>query len=145
MRRLKESPQEGCRFIRNADDLIRRLAIEFEIEFRLGAIVVPVAKLFQLAAPERPLGGRSAANTDADPRRLAGGPAFLRNCFGRSNYAAGNQASPAFVLTRKDKDQITLCDVLPTVHCLLSGEREGSRPRIGNRRLDRERHLRKRH
>jgi len=56
VRRLKESAQECCRFIRDANDFVRCLAIEFEIELGLGAIVVPVAKTFQLAAPEAPLG-----------------------------------------------------------------------------------------
>src|SRR4051812_21886413 len=77
VRRLEESVQEGCRFVRDPNDLIRCLPIELEIEFRLGAIVVPVAKMFQLAAPEAPLGHRSAFNSDANPRRLPGEPSFL--------------------------------------------------------------------
>jgi hypothetical protein len=77
IRRLKESAQECGRFIRDANDFVRCLAIEFEIEFGFGPIVVPVAKTFQLAAPEAPLGERSASNSDANPRRLPGDPRFF--------------------------------------------------------------------
>ena len=127
IRRLKESAQECCRSIRDADDFVRCLAIEFEIEFGFGAIVVPVAKTFQLAAPEAPLGERSASDSYADPRRLPGDPAFLRDRFGRNDDAARNETWPAFVLAREDKDYIACGDVLPTVHRLLSGEHERSR------------------
>jgi hypothetical protein len=61
----KKSAQECCRFIRDPHDFVRCLPIEFEIEFGFGAIVVPVAKTFQLAAPEAPPGERSASNSDA--------------------------------------------------------------------------------
>ena len=141
IRRLKESAQECCCFIRDAHDFVRCLAIEFKIEFGFGSIVVPVAKTFQLAAPEAPLGERSASNSDADPRRLPGDPAFLRHRFGRSDDAARNETRTAFVLAREDEDYIATGDVLPTVHRLLSGERERSRQRIDNRGFDRERHF----
>ena len=45
----KESAEECRRFIRNADDLVSCLAIEFEIEFGLGSTVVPVGKQLELA------------------------------------------------------------------------------------------------
>ena len=48
--------------IRDADDFVRCLAIEFEIEFGLGSIIVPVAKALQVTATEAPLG----ASHDAD-------------------------------------------------------------------------------
>ena len=141
IRRLQASAQECCRFIRDANNFVRCLAIEFEIEFGFGAIVVPVAKTFQLAAPEAPPGECSASNSDADPRRLPGDSAFLRDRFGGSDDAARNETWPAFVLAREDKDYIADGDVLPTVHRLLSGERERSRPWIDNRGFDRERHF----
>src|SRR5436190_17666450 len=96
MRRLKELAQECSRFIRDANDFVRCLAIEFEIEFGFGAIVVPVAKTLQFATSEAPPGERSASNRDADPRRLPGYPAFLRDRFGRSDDAARNETWPAF-------------------------------------------------
>jgi len=141
IRRLKESSEERCRLIRDADDFVRCLAIEFEIEFGLGSIIVPVAKALQVTATEAPLGDRSASNSDADPRRLPGHPAFLRDCFCRSDDAARNETWPAFVLAREDKDHIAVGDVLPTVHRLLSGERECFRPRIYNLDLNCERHF----
>ena len=141
IRWLKESAQECCRFIRDANDFVRCLAIEFKIKFGFGAIVVPVAKTFQFAAPEAPLGEHSASNGDADSRRLLGDPAFLRDRFGRSDDAARNETWPTFVLAREDKDHIARGDVLSTVHRLLSDERERSRSRITNGSFDRERHF----
>ena len=141
IRRLKASAQECCRFIRDAHDFVRCLAIEFEIEFGLGAIVVPVAKKFELAPPHAPLGERSTFNSNADPRCLPGNPAFLRDRLGRSDDAARNETWPAFVFAREDKDYIARRDVLPTVHRLLRVERECSRSRIANRGFNRERHF----
>ncbi len=141
IRGLKESAQECCRFIRNANDFVCCLTIEFEIEFGFGSIAVPVAKTFQLAAPEAPLGERSTSNSDADPRRLPGDSAFLRDRFGGSDEAARNETWPAFVLAREDKDCVAPGDVLPTIHRLLGGKRERSRPWIANRSFDRERHF----
>src|SRR5262249_37160445 len=111
------------------------------IELRLGSIVVPVAKTLQLNAAEAPLGERSASNSDADTRCLPGDPASFRDCFCRSDYAAGNETCPAFVLTRENEDRIAFTDALPSLHRLLSGERERFRLRIANFRLDRERHF----
>jgi len=68
-------------------------------------------------------------------------PAFLGDRFGRSDDAARNKTWPAFVLAPEDKDDVALGDVLPAVHCLLSGERKCSRPRIDNCRLDGKRHF----
>ena len=138
---LKESAQECCRFIRDANDFVRCLAIEFEIEFGFGAIVVPVAKTFQLAAPEASVGERSASNSDADPRRLPGDPAFLRDRFGRSDDAACDQTLAALVLAREDEDRIAFGNVFATIHRLLRVERESLRQWIANLGLDRERHF----
>jgi len=44
-RALEESAQERCRPIRDADDLVRRLAVEFEIELGAGLAVVPVDQM----------------------------------------------------------------------------------------------------
>ncbi len=141
IRRLKEPAQECGGFIRDAHDFVRCLAIEFEIEFGFGAIVIPIAKTFQLTAPQALPRERSPSNGDADPRCLPGDPAFLRDRFGRSDDAARNETWPAFVFAREDKDYVARRDVLPTVHRLLSGERERSRPRIDNRGFDPERHF----
>ena len=145
IRRLKESSEERCRLIRDADDFVRCLAIEFEIEFGLGSIIVPVAKALQVTATEAPLGDRSASDSDADPRRLPDDPAFLGDRFGRSDDAARNETWPAFVLAGEDKDYVAPGNMFPTVHRLLRGKRERSRPRIANRRFDRKRHFWKRH
>lgn len=139
--RLKESSEEPCCLIRDADNFVRCLTIELEIELGLGSIIVPVVKTLHLTAPEAPLGERSAPNSDADPRRLPGHPAFLRDCFCRSDDAARNETCPAFVLAREDKDYIAVGDALPTIHRLLRVERERLRQWIANLGLDRERHF----
>src|SRR6266540_633241 len=79
---LKESVEERRCFIRDADNLVRCLTIEFEIEFSLGSVVVPVGKKFELAASQAPLRERGAFDGDAHARRLPGDPAFLWNRFG---------------------------------------------------------------
>jgi hypothetical protein len=52
---LKEFAEERRRFIRDADDLVRCLTIEFEIELGPGSAVIPVGEMFELAPPQRPL------------------------------------------------------------------------------------------
>src|SRR5262245_17543389 len=67
---LKESAQKRRRFIRNADNLVRCLTIEFEIQLGRGPAVVPVGKRFELAPPQAPLLERGASDVDAHTRRL---------------------------------------------------------------------------
>src|SRR5215471_7580894 len=98
IRRLKESSEEPCCLIRDADNFVCCLAVELEIELGLGSIIVPVEKTLQLTAAEAPLSERSASNGDADPRPLPGHPTFFRDCFCRSDDAARNETWPAFVL-----------------------------------------------
>jgi hypothetical protein len=137
---LKESAEERCRFIRDADDLIRCLTIEFEIELGLGSTVVPIGKGFQLAPSKATLGERGGSDGNAHARRLPGDPAFLCYRFGRGNDSACNETWPAFVLAREDEDRIAFGDVLATIHCLLCAERERLRQRIPNLGFDREHH-----
>jgi hypothetical protein len=137
---LKESAEERRRFIRDADNLVRCLTIEFEIELGLGSTVVPVGKKPDLAPPQTPLGERGASDGDARARRLPGDPAFFCNRFGRGDDVARDQTWPAFVLAREDEDRIAFGDVLATIHRLLRTERESLRPRIANLGLDREHH-----
>jgi hypothetical protein len=51
---LKEAAEERRSFIRDADNFVRCLTIEFEIELRLGSTVVPVGKKFELAPSHAP-------------------------------------------------------------------------------------------
>src|SRR5438552_6874399 len=74
---LKEPAEERRRFIRDADNLVRCLTIEFEIELGLGATVVPVGKQSEVTASQAPLCERGASDGDADARRLPGEPAFF--------------------------------------------------------------------
>ena len=59
---LKESAEERRRFIRDADDLVRCLTIEFEIELGLGSTVVPVGKKFEFASPQASLRERRSGD-----------------------------------------------------------------------------------
>src|SRR5436309_947075 len=137
---LKEPVEEHRRSIRDADNLVRCLTIEFEIELGLGSTVVPVGKKFELAPPQAPLGARGASDGDAHARRLPGDPAFLCHRLGRGDDAARDETWPAFVLAREDEDRIDFGDVLATIHRLLRAERESLRPRMANLGFDREHH-----
>ncbi len=137
---LKESAEKACGFIGDADNLIRCLSIEFEIELGLGATVVPLGKEFEFAPPQTPLRARGAPYGNAHARRLSGDSAFVCDCFGRGDDAARNETCPAFVLAREDEDRIAFGDVLAAVHRFLRAERERLRPRIANVGFDRERH-----
>src|SRR5260370_41592219 len=89
---LKESAEERRPFIRDADNLIRCLTIEFEIELRLGSTVVPVGKKFELAPPQAPLRERCASDGDAHARRLPGDPAFFFRPFSRGYHPPSSSA-----------------------------------------------------
>ena len=137
---LKESAEERYRFIRDADDLVRGLTIEFEIELGLGSTVVPVGKKSELAPPQAPLGARRASDSNADARRLPSDPAYFCDRFGRGNDAARDETWSAFVFAREDEDGTAFGDVLATIHRLLRAERERLRPQIVNLGFDREHH-----
>src|SRR5207245_6755107 len=137
---LKEPAEERRRFIRDADNRVRCLTIEFEIELGLGSTVVPVGKKLELAPPKAPLRERGASDGDAHARRLPGDPALLCDRFGRGDDPARDETRPAFVLAREDEDRIAFGDVLATIHRLLRAERERLRPRIANLGLDPEYH-----
>src|SRR5437588_12018447 len=137
---LKEPAEERRRFIRDADNLIRCLTIEFEIELGLGSTVVPVGKKSEFAPPQAPLCERGASDGYAHARRLPGDPAFFCDRFGRGDDAARDETWPAFVLAREEEDRIAFGDVLAIIHRLLRAERERLCPRIANLGFDRESH-----
>src|SRR6266480_3012126 len=148
---LKESAEERRRFIRNADNLVRCLTIEFKIELGLGSTVVPVGKRLELAPTQAPFRERGASYGDAHTRSLPGDPAFLCDRFGRGDDAARDETWRSFVvalcpttrnsgLARENEDRIAFGDVLATIHRLLRAERERLRPWIANLGFDREHH-----
>ena len=134
----KESEEERRRLIRDADNLVRCLTIEFEIELGLGSTIVPVRKKFEFAPPQASLRERGTPDGDAHAWRLPCDPAFLCDRFGRGHDAARDETRPAFVLAREDEDRIVFGDVFAAVHRLLRDEREHLRPRIANLGFDRE-------
>src|SRR5882757_6622481 len=129
---LEECAEERRRFIRDADDLVRCLTIEFEIELSTGLAVIPVGEMFELAPPQRPLRERGASNGEANTRRLPGDAALLRDRFGESDNAARDEAFPSLFLAREHEDRVAFGDMLAAIHRLLRGERERLRPRIAN-------------
>src|SRR5262245_45281267 len=108
---LKKSAKECRCFIRDANDLVGCLPVEFEIELRLGATIVPVAETLELVAPEAPRRECAACNGDTHARRLSGEPALLWDRFGRGDNAACEETRPAFVLTCEQEDRIALGNV----------------------------------
>jgi hypothetical protein len=137
---LKESAEERRRFIRDADNLVRCLTIEFEVKLGLGSTVVPVGKRSELVPSQAPLRERGASDGDAHARRLPGDPAFFRDCVSQGDDAARDETRPAFVLAREDENRIAFGDVLATIHRLLRVERERVRRRIVNLGFDRKHH-----
>jgi len=137
---LKESAEERGRFIGDADDLVRCLTIEFEIELGFRSAVVPVGKKLELAPPQAPLCQRGASDGDAHARCLPRDAPFLCDRFDGGNNAARDETLAAFVLAREDEDRIAFGDVLATIHRLLRAELERLRPRIANLGFDREYH-----
>ena len=137
---LKESAEKRRRFIRDADDLVRCLTIEFEIELGLRSTVVPVRKKFELFPPQASSRDSGASDGDAHAWRLAGDPGFVCDRFGRGDDATRDETRTAFVLARENEDRIIFGDLLATVHRLLRAERERLRQRIANFGLDREHH-----
>ena len=134
----KECAEERRRFIRDADNLIRCLTIEFEIELGLRSAVVPVGETFELAPPQTAFRERGAFDGDAYARRLPGDPAFSCDRFGRGDDTARDETLPAFVLAREDEDRIAFGNVLATIHRLLRAERESLRRWIAHLGFDRE-------
>src|SRR5215831_17954000 len=136
----KESAEVRRRLIRKADDLVGCLAIELEVEFALGSAVVPVGERFELAPPQAPLGARGVPDGDAHARRLPSNAALLGDGLSRGDDTARDEAGPAFVLAREDKDCIAGDDTLATIHGLLRAERERHGPRIADLSFDRKAH-----
>jgi len=68
---LKEPAEERRRFIRDADNLVRCLTIEFEIKLGLGSTVVPVGKKSELAPPHAPRVSITIRRTARAKRRAA--------------------------------------------------------------------------
>jgi hypothetical protein len=70
--RLQESIEKRRRFIRDADDFVRCLEIEFEIELGFRLAVIPVSKVFELAPPQWPLRKSGAFDGDANAEEFEG-------------------------------------------------------------------------
>ena len=137
---LEEFVEERRRFIRDADDLVRCLTIEFEIELGPGLAVIPVGEMFEITPPQRALRERGASDGEADTRCLPGEAVLLRDRFDGSDNAACDEALSALVLARENENGVAFGDMLTAIHRLLRGQRERLRPWIANLGFDRERH-----
>src|SRR4051794_14329856 len=90
-RALEEFAEERRRLIRDADDLVRCLTIEFEIEFGRGLAVIPVGELLEVAAPQRPLREYDVPDGEAHTRCLPGDAALFSDRVGGRDNAARDQ------------------------------------------------------
>jgi hypothetical protein len=138
--RLEESIEKRSRLIRDTDDFVRCLAIEFEIELGFRLAVIPVGKLFEFDPPQWPLRKSGAFDGDVNAGRLTGDSAFLRDCLGGSDRATRDEASPAFVLAGEDEHRVGFGDMLAAIHRLLCGKHERLCPQIANLGFNCERH-----
>ena len=139
---LKELVEKRCRRIGYSDDLVRCLAIEFEIELGFWATVFPAGKALEFAPPQRPLRERGAIDGDAHSGCLPGDAAFFLDRFRGRDDAARDEAAAALVLAGENEHRVALRDVLAAVHGFLGAKRERLRLRIANLGLDHERHAR---
>ena len=137
---LEEAIEKRRRFIRDADDFVRCLAIEFEIELGFRLSIIPIGKLFEFTPPQCPLRQSGAFDGDADAGRLTGDSAFPRDCLGGSDRATRDEASPALVLACQDEHRVAFGDMLAAIHRLLRGKHERFRPQIANLDFNCERH-----
>jgi hypothetical protein len=137
---LEEFVEERHRFIRDADDLVRCLTVEFKIELCPGLAVIPVGEMFEITPSQQALRERGPSDGEADTRCLPGEAVLLRDRFGKSDNAACNEALSAFVLTRENENGVAFGDVLAAIHRLLGSQRERLRSWIANIGFDRERH-----
>src|ERR1700678_3708977 len=137
---LEVSIEKLRRLARYADDLVRCLAVEFEIELGFRLAVVPAGKLFEFAASQGPLCECGPFDGDAHARRLSGDTAFLCDCFGGSDDATRDEALPALVLACEDEHRVTFGDVLAAIHRLLRSKRECLRPQSADLSFNRECH-----
>src|SRR4051812_21567910 len=59
--------EEGGRLARDADDLVGRLAVELEVELRLGTAIAPLRVWLELASPHSPRRGGGPSDGNAHP------------------------------------------------------------------------------
>ena len=124
--------------MRDADDLVGRLPVEFEIDLGFRLAIVPRGVMSNLAPSQRPLRQRGALDGDAHTRRLPRNARFPGDGFGGGNNSSRNEAAPALILAREHIDGVAFRDVLAAIHRLLRGEHKRARPRIAKLDFDRE-------
>src|SRR5271165_2555752 len=120
----EEPAEKRRRLIRDADDLVRGLSIEFKIEFGSRPAVIPVGKMVELASPQWPLGEHGAPDREAHTWCLPGNAALLCDRCDGSHHAACEQAVPALILAREHVNCVAFGDEFAAVHRFLPGERE---------------------
>jgi hypothetical protein len=94
---LKETVEERRRCVGDADDLVRGLTVEFEVELRLGSAVIPVGEWFEFAPSLRPLCECGASDDDADTRGLPGDAALPGDRLGGRDTPRAKRPCPPSV------------------------------------------------
>lgn len=120
---LEKPKKKRRRVCGEADNFVRCLAIEFDVELGFRAPVVPVGKMVKLASSQMLFCERGALDGDAHARRLPGHPGSLCPRFGGGD-AACDETRLALVFACEDEGRIACGDVLAAIHCFLRVERE---------------------
>jgi hypothetical protein len=141
---LKEFAEKHRRVSSDADELVRCLTIELEVELGCGLAVIPVCKWFEFGPTERPLRECNTPDGDTYTRCLSFDAGLLRDRFGGRDNATRDKTSSvvsAFVLARKHKYRVAFTDIFAAIHRLLRGEGKRQGPRIVNLGFDCECHV----
>jgi hypothetical protein len=101
--RLEEAEQEGSGAVGEADDLVRRLTVELEVELSLGAGVVPISEGLEFASSEPASCVAGAVDRDADPWRVSPDVGHSRGRFSRGDDSPRDQAVAASFSLAKTK------------------------------------------
>src|SRR5689334_5121191 len=94
---LEKPFEERRRRVRNADDLVGCLAVEFEVELGLGPAILPVLEALELTAAKAPRRQGSATDGDTDPWRLPFEIGTYRDGLRGGHDTARDKPLPAFV------------------------------------------------
>ena len=136
---LKEPAEERCCFIRDADNLVRCLTIEFEVELGLGSTVVPVGKKSELAPPQAPLGARRASDGMLTRGVCRAIPRFFAIALAEVTTPLATRPGPPSFSLAKTKIASPLAICLPPyiVFCALNANVP---PAVANLGFDRKHH-----
>src|SRR5690606_26131802 len=131
----------GRCLISDANDLVRCLTIELEIEFCLRTTIIPVAKRLEFTAPKPSLRPPGALDKDAYPGSLSFNTLRPRESVRRRHDSFCGQAMTALVFACEHVNDVACRYAFTAVHRLLPGEGKYLYSRICYFYLDRIEHI----